>query len=92
MNFVRKHIFISGRVQGVCFRQETRLRARYWGLAGFVKNLKDGRVEIVVEGEEKKTGKLIKWVKRGPAFAKVEKIQIIEEQYKREFKKFDIRY
>jgi len=92
MNFIRRHVFISGRAQGVCFRQETRLRAKYWGLKGFVKNLEDGRVEITIEGEEEKIEKLIEWIKRGPALAKVTDVEIIDENYKGEFKKFNIAY
>ena len=92
MNFIRKHVFVSGRVQGVFFRQETRLRARCLGLAGFVKNLKDGRVEAIIEGEEKKVKKLISWIKKGPALARVKSVKILSEQYKGEFKKFKVIY
>ena len=92
MIFVRKHIFIFGKVQRVFFRQETRLRANYLKVRGFVRNLEDKRVEAVLEGEEEKVEKLIKWMSRGPALAKVDKLKIIDEKYKGEFNKFDIKY
>ena len=88
----RVHLFIAGKVQGVCFRVETRIRAKFWGLKGFVKNLEDGRVEAVAEGEEDKINKLINWAKRGPVLAKVKDVQIIEEEYKEGYKDFKIIY
>ena len=92
MSKVRAHIFVSGRVQGVFFRFETRRKARKLGLYGFVQNLSDGRVEAVLEGEKEKVEKLIKWAKRGPFFAKVDNIEIKEEEYQNEFDEFEIRY
>ncbi len=91
-NKIRVHIFISGRVQGVLFRAETRRKARKLGLYGFVQNLSDGRVEAVLEGEKEKVEKLIELAKRGPFFAKVESIEIKEEEYQGEFDSFEIRY
>ena len=92
MNFVRKHIFVSGWVQGVFFRQETRIRAKCLGLFGFIKNLEDGRVEAVVEGKEKKVNKLLSWMRRGPALAKVVNIEVRNEEYKKEFNDFKVVY
>ncbi len=92
MNEVRTHILISGRVQGVLFRAETRRKARKLGLHGFVQNLSDGRVEAVLEGEKEKVEKLIEWAKRGPLFAKVDSIEIKEEEYRGEFNNFEIKY
>ncbi len=89
---VRAHIFVSGRVQDVGFRLETRWKAKKLGLYGFVKNLSDGRVEVVLEGEKEKVEKLIEWVKRGPFFARVDNIEIKEGEYQGEFDKFEIRY
>jgi acylphosphatase len=88
----RVHLFIFGRVQGVCFRRETRLRAMFLKLKGFVKNLEDGRVEAVIEGDENKIDKLINWARRGPALAKVKNVQILEENYIGEYSNFDIIY
>lgn len=92
MNEVRTHIFISGRIQGVLFRVGTRRKARKLGLCGFVQNLSDGRVEVVLEGKKEKVGKLIGWAKRGPFLAKVDSIEIKEEKYRGEFNNFEIRY
>ncbi len=92
MNEIRAHIFVSGRVQGVGFRLEMRWKARKLELYGFVQNLSDGRVETVLEGEKEKVEKLIEWAKRGPIFAKVRNVEVIQEQYTGEFNKFEIRY
>lgn len=88
---VRAHIFVSGRVQGVFFRAEICRKARKLGLCGFVQNLSDGRVKAVLEGEKEKVEKLIEWAKKGPFFAKVDNIEIKEEEYQSEFDEFEIR-
>lgn len=89
---IRAHIFISGRVQGVGFRLEMRWKARKLGLYGFVQNLSNGNVEAVLEGEKEKVEKLIKWAKRGPFLAKVDSIEIKDEDYKGEFNNFKVKY
>lgn len=91
-NSVRVHIFVSGRVQGVFFRSETQRKARQFGITGFVRNLLDGRVEAILEGEREKVEKVIKWARRGPFFARVEKMEANWEKYRREFKEFEIKY
>jgi acylphosphatase len=88
----RAHIFVSGFVQGVFFRSNTQERARQLGLKGWVRNLEDGRVEAVFEGEKEKVLKMIEWAERGPEFAKVENIEVNWEEYKGEFDDFEIRY
>lgn len=88
----RVHVFISGLVQGVFFRQNTKEKALEVGLKGWVKNLQDGRVEAVFEGEEEKIEEMIEWLKEGPILAKVEKIEKIEEPFRGEFKNFEIKY
>ncbi|MDD5144743.1 MAG: acylphosphatase [Candidatus Pacebacteria bacterium] len=94
INFLktRAHIFISGRVQGVFFRETAKKKADRFGVSGWVKNLKDGRVEAVLEGDEEKVGSLVKWAKRGPFFAKVNNLEFFKEDYKGEFSSFEIRY
>jgi len=92
MNPVRVHIFVSGRVQGVFFRTETQKKAERFRITGFVRNLSDGRVEAILEGEREKVEKVIEWARRGPFFAKVNEVEIKEENYKGEFKNFEIRY
>ncbi len=62
------------------------------GVEGFVRNLDDGRVEVVLEGEKEKLAKIVEWAKKGPFFAKVTDIEIIKEEYKGEFKNFNILY
>lgn len=88
---VRVHIFVSGRVQGVFFRHNTKKKALELGLTGWVKNLPDGRVEAVFEGERDKIDKILEWAKKGPFLAKVEKLDVKEEDYKGEFDDFEIK-
>jgi acylphosphatase len=73
-------IYISGVVQGVGFRYYTRNVARRLGVKGFVKNLKDGRVMAVAEGEREQIEKFISEIKKGPRLAVVKKIDL--EEYK----------
>lgn len=85
-------LFISGIVQGVFFRENTRQIAQELGITGWVKNLPDGRVEIVAEGEKEKIQDLIEWAKVGPQFAKVEKVETFWEEFQNEFNSFEIKY
>ena len=62
----RAHVRISGQVQGVFFRDSTRQKAEELGLAGWVKNLPDGRVEAVFEGPAEKVREMIRWCEEGP--------------------------
>lgn len=89
---VRAHVFVSGRVQGVFFRHETRHKARLRGVKGWVRNLKDGRVEAVFEGEEEAVKELIDFCKCGPPGAKVTKVEVLWENYTGEFRDFEIKY
>jgi len=89
---VRAHVFISGRVQGVFFRSETQHEAKRRNVKGWVRNLPDGRVEAVFEGEEGKVKELIEFCKRGPPGAKVTGVKVIWERYSGEFREFEIRY
>jgi acylphosphatase len=87
----RNHLFISGKVQGVFFRLNTRNKAEELGIFGWVKNLSDGRVEILVEGKKEKIEEFIKWAKRGPLFAKVEELESEQQEFKGEFDSFKIK-
>ena len=69
------HFFVSGRVQGVFFRARTKQQADLRGLAGWVRNLPDGRVEGVVEGPEAQLEDLRTWLARGPQMARVLKLE-----------------
>ena len=88
----RAHVFISGRVQGVFFRYETRLRAIRYNVNGWVRNLPDGRVEAVFEGEKENVEAMIRFCHRGPPGAVVKKVEVIWENPTGEFKSFQIKY
>jgi acylphosphatase len=88
----RAHIFVSGLVQGVFFRENTRRRAESLGLKGFVKNLPDGRVEAVFEGEKEKVEKMVEWAKGGSKSARVDGIDARFQEYKGEFQNFEVKY
>ena len=77
----RVHIFVSGRVQGVFFRSETCREARRYKLKGWVKNLSDGRVEAVFEGEKKDVERLIEFCRNGSPNAQVSAIKVQWEEY-----------
>ncbi len=87
---VRAHVYVSGRVQGVFFRYETRKEAVKRNVKGWVRNLPDGRVEAVFEGEKEDVEKLIDFCHKGPPLAKVEKVEVFWEEYKGEFKDFKL--
>jgi acylphosphatase len=76
MTAVRARIVVSGQVQGVFFRQSTVDEARRLGLAGFVRNLADGRVEAEAEGERAAVEALIRWCHRGPPAAQVDGVDV----------------
>ena len=88
----RLHIYVSGHVQGVFYRANAKRIAGSLSLTGWVRNLRDGRVEIIVEGEEENLAKFVEWCKRGPVGAEVESVDVTREEYKGEFKGFEIRY
>jgi acylphosphatase len=89
---IRAHVFITGRVQGVFFRSETRHEARRLGIAGWIQNTPDGKVEAVFEGEEKSVKEIIEFCKRGPPGARVVDVHVVWENYTGEFRDFEIRY
>ena len=88
---VRAHLLISGRVQGVAFRYYTINNAQNLRIKGWVRNCWDGKVEIVMEGEEEKVKELIDWCYRGPSSAIVEKVDIKWKKFRGEFTAFGIR-
>ncbi len=67
----RAHVYVSGRVQGVFFRQNTKRQAQSQGVKGWVRNLDDGRVEAVFEGEESAVKALVDFCSKGPIGAMV---------------------
>src|SRR5512134_2615913 len=68
---IRRRVLVSGRVQGVAFRASTRSQARAGAVAGWVRNLADGRVEAVFEGDAAAVAALVAWCREGPRFARV---------------------
>ena len=76
----RVHVFISGRVQGVMFRESTRELAERLGLGGWVRNLSDGRVEAVFEGPSAEVGRALAWCRRGPPGAWVAGLETRDEE------------
>ena len=80
----RLHIFIKGRVQMVSFRYYTKEKALELNLNGWIRNLDDGRVEVVVEGIEDKIKEMLEFLKEGPRFSKVEDVEVKEEEVRNE--------
>jgi acylphosphatase len=76
----RAHVFVSGDVQGVFFRYETREQARARGLAGWVRNLPDGRVEAVFEGSSDAVNAMVDWCREGPPGARVTDVEALTEE------------
>ena len=88
----RIHLFVTGKVQGVFFRQALKVMARRNSVYGWVRNLKDGRVEAVLEGEDLSVSKVVEWAHAGPVNARVEDVEIRNEDHTGEFSKFDVLY
>lgn len=87
----RVHVMVSGRVQGVFFRSFTRDHASSSGIKGWVRNTRDGKVEVVAEGDEGKLREFIDKIGEGPRGAIVRKVDVEWEEYKGEFENFTIR-
>lgn len=92
MTKLRLRVLVKGKVQGVFFRQTMKVMAMKKNVTGWVKNLPDGRVEAVMEGDYDKVSELVEWCHGGPANARVEDVEIINEEYNGEFSKFDVLY
>ena len=91
-NELAKHIIVSGRVQGVFFRKNTKQKATEFKINGWVKNTPDDKVEIFAQGNEENLNKFIAWCKQGPPKAIVEDIKIVEKQTNNNLKEFSILY
>ena len=91
-NRKRVHAFVIGRVQGVFYRSSAKSEAMRIGLTGWVKNLPDGRVELVAEGPPDAVDELLQWCYKGPAYSRVDRIEIQEETPTKEFNDFSVRY
>jgi acylphosphatase len=75
----RYHVWISGRVQGVFFRANAWKKAGSLGLSGWVRNLPDGSVESVFEGEDRSVEAMLDWCRRGTAPSRVDGVEVVEE-------------
>jgi acylphosphatase len=84
------HIFIQGFVQGVGFRQAIKKKANALGLRGWVKNLPDGRVEVLINGGKKEIEEILKFCHKGPFLAEVKEVDISWEKAKDRFEDFKI--
>jgi len=84
MTTTRVHVLVSGRVQGVWFRSSTRDEAARRGLTGWVRNLRDGRVEAVLEGPRDEVYRVVGLCRAGPKGAKVQGVQVDREPPKNE--------
>lgn len=87
----RAHVFVRGMVQGVLFRQKTLEVARSTNVDGWVRNLPDGRVEAVFEGEEEAVADLVEFCRHGPPRAVVTGVDVSWEPYSGEFRNFRTR-
>ncbi|HHJ38573.1 MAG: acylphosphatase [Methylothermaceae bacteria B42] len=88
----RLQILVSGKVQGVFYRATAVEVARSLGLKGWVRNLPDGRVEMVAEGEPEALNQLLDWCRQGPPAARVDKVDVEEIPCESDLTGFQIRY
>jgi acylphosphatase len=87
---IRVSIVVHGRVQGVAFRHYTCLKAHELGVAGWVRNLPDGSVEALLEGEEPAVDSLVVWCQDGPPAARVDRLEIHPGIYRAEYDDFRV--
>ena len=87
----RYSMIISGRVQGVYYRAFSKREAESLGLKGYVKNLGDGRVELVAEGHEENLSEYVETCRKGPAMARVKNVEIKKSEATDNFEGFEIR-
>ena len=86
------YVLITGKVQGVGFRNFTQMNAKQLGINGYAKNLPNGKVEVVAEGDKAQLDALITLLKQGPRFARVDSLEADERPFTGEYKTFGIRY
>ncbi|MCP4351602.1 MAG: acylphosphatase [Desulfobacterales bacterium] len=88
---IKAHVIVSGRVQGVFFRAETKRTAERFGVFGWVRNKGDGTVEALFEGERERVESMVNWCKGGPPHAKVKSVDIEWDDSSGELGSFEIR-
>jgi acylphosphatase len=89
---VRAHVLISGRVQGVFFRDYTQRAAEERRILGWVRNTRDGRVEAVFEGEKDKLEDMIRWCHQGSPMSRVTGVNVDWQEFVGEFRDFSVKY
>ena len=89
---IRAHAIITGRVQGVFFRVETKHAADGFGVTGWVRNKMDGSVEAVIEGEETHESHVCAWCREGPPRARVSNVDVTWQEYTGAFEIFGVTY
>ena len=89
---VRAHVIITGRVQGVCFRMETRRAVEPLAISGWVRNKRDGSVEAVFEGDEADVKAALEWCHKGPPASRVDDVSVSWQDYTGEFTTFSVTY
>ena len=87
----RAHVYVSGQVQGVFFRDSAREKAEQLGLNGWVKNLPDGRVEALIEGPSESVREMVRWCEEGPSHAEVEDVDTEFEASQGDLTGFEVR-
>lgn len=80
MERIRRRVKVHGRVQGVFFRDSTRERANAHGVSGWARNMPDGSVEAVLEGEAEAVQRVVRFLETGPAHAHVDQVDVDEEE------------
>jgi acylphosphatase len=88
----RVAVRIEGLVQGVCFRASTKEAALGEGVRGWVKNLPDGRVQALFEGYADAVDRMVLWCNKGNSYSRVKRVEVLEEEYRGDFSRFEIRY
>jgi len=88
----RVHILVSGKVQGVFFRQALKVIAKNNNVVGWVRNLTDKRVEAILEGDNKSVNLVVEFAKIVPSNSHVDNIEINNEEFKNEFSTFEVLY
>lgn len=89
---IRVHVFIDGRVQGVAYRFYAEKYAARHGVTGWVRNLEDGRVEVLAEGSAEAVATFLERLKEGPSLARIERFDVRREPATGEFRDFRIAF
>lgn len=89
---IQLFVLISGKVQGVGFRNFTQMNAKQLGINGYAKNLPNGKVEVVAEADKARLDALVALLEKGPRFARVDSLEVDERPFTGEYKTFGIRY